>query len=91
MNPTLRHPLLLLPSFSWEEEEVRQGAGTLETSARKGHLWMLPSFHRSVVPLNCTFRCPSFPMRNAKCTFNAWERPFDWKGQNKESIPVVLR
>src|ERR1700674_5479291 len=52
---------------------------------------MLPSVHRSVLRLNCTFRCRPFPIRSAKCTFNTRAKPFDWKEQNKESIAVVLR
>ena len=30
-------------------------------------------------------------MLNAICMFNTWAKPFDWKGRNMESIPVVLR
>ena len=65
--------------------------GTVETSAIREHSWMPPSFHQSVLPLNCTFRCRPFPTRRAKCTFNTRAKPFDSKGKSKESIAVVLR
>src|ERR1019366_1362455 len=29
--------------------------------------------------------------KSAKCTVNTRAKPFDWKGQNKESMAVVLR
>jgi hypothetical protein len=47
MEPTLRYPLQLPSSFSWEDEAgiVRQGEGTLERSVRREHSWMLPCFH----------------------------------------------
>lgn len=82
---------MLLSRGRMKKEWCDRTRGALETSARTEHSWMLTIFHRSVLSSNCTFRYPPFPVRRAKCTFNAQARPFDWRGQNKESITVALR